>query len=179
MDTKQILERFETTARIYLEELNNFSLEQLTRKPAEDEWSLGQMYLHLAGLTMSMHLRNIESCRMQENAAAQEGKTEAGEEIFAAGSFPPVRFRVPASPQYTPKQPESIEEIVQGMHAVIARMREMEPTVASIPADRMVQHPRFGGLNALEWFALVEMHFRHHLMQLERLDSFLREDAAV
>lgn len=178
MNTKQILEQFETTAGIYLQELKQYSLEQLTRKPAEDEWSLGQMYMHLVGAALFMQLRNAEACREQETAAPSSGKTDAGMEIFALGSFPPVRIRVPDSPQYTPQQPASLEQIEQGLHAVIARMREMEPTLASIPADRTAPHPRLGSLNALEWFALVEMHYRHHLLQKERLDAFLRDTPA-
>jgi hypothetical protein len=137
------------------------------------------MYLHLIRTALFMQLKNAEACREQETAAPSTGKTEPGVEIFALGSFPPVRVRVPASPQYTPPQPESIEEIEHGLHAVIARMREVEPTLASIPEDRTVSHPRLGGLNALEWYALVEMHYRHHLLQKERLDSYLNDQAAA
>jgi hypothetical protein len=30
-------------------------------------------------------------------------------------------------------------------------------------------------LNATEWFAIVEMHYRHHLRQKERLDALLMQ----
>ncbi|MFD1884912.1 DinB family protein [Paenibacillus wenxiniae] len=34
-----------------------------------------------------------------------------------------------------------------------------------------VAHPRLGGLNAWEWFWLIEMHYRHHLHQQQRLEE--------
>jgi hypothetical protein len=173
--TKQILDRFEITANFYLNEIPKYSLEQMTRKPSEDEWSLGQMYVHLISSAMFMQLRNVELCRDQETAPDSSERPEAVKAMFAAGSFPPERIRVPASPQYTPKQPDSLQEMEQGLRTVIARMQELEPTLASIPADRAVGHPRMGLLSALEWFTLVEMHYRHHLLQKERIDSFLRE----
>jgi hypothetical protein len=45
-----------------------------------------------------------------------------------------------------------------------------------IPADRgeyKCIQPAFGWLNAHEWFWLNEQHFRHHLLQKARIDSFL------
>jgi hypothetical protein len=36
---------------------------------------------------------------------------------------------------------------------------------------RTVAHPRLGGLNAWEWFWLIEMHYRHHLHQQQRLEE--------
>ncbi|PWW02896.1 DinB family protein [Paenibacillus cellulosilyticus] len=179
MITKQLLEQFENTANYYLSEIPKYTMEQMTRKPSEDEWSLGQMYLHLVGSALYMQLRNLELCREQESAPVANDRPEMVKAMFAAGSFPPDRIRVPASPQYTPKQPESLEEMEQGLRAVIARMRELEPTLAAIPADRAVAHPRMGLLNAQEWFALVEMHYRHHLLQKGRLDVFLLNNASV
>ncbi|WP_442951633.1 hypothetical protein [Paenibacillus sp. GYB003] len=101
------------------------------------------------------------------------GKTEIGETIFATGSFPPVRLHVPPSDAYTPRQPESKERLAEGLREVVLRMRQVEPVLDEIPPSNTVSHPRFGGLNAKEWFLLVGMHYRHHLLQKERLDAFL------
>lgn len=172
MNTTVTVERFEELVNHYLEKLNQFSMEQLLSKPSEDEWSLGQMYLHLIQSALYMQLRNIEQCRTMN--AAQEGagaKTEAGFAVYEQGEFPAVRIQVPPSPQYTPQQPESKEQLSLGLHHVLQRMREIEPSLHEIPADRTVAHPRLGGLNAQEWFALIEMHYRHHLHQLERLSA--------
>lgn len=191
MDTKQTLRKFEETVSGYIRELDGSSLDQLLWKPAEDEWSLGQMYMHLICSAQCMHLRNAALCLEPGGSTevSRAGKTRPGEDLFKAGSFPPDRIRVPPSPQYTPPQPESKEQIVEGLRDTVRRMVEIEPAIASEldpvtqvrlePGKEIVRntvlHPRFGGLNALEWFRLIEMHYRHHLLQKMRLDDAWRE----
>lgn len=179
MNTKQTLERFEELANLYEEQLKRYDMEQLTRVPEEGEWSLGQMYVHLIQSALNMHLRNIELCRERMNTGAERqpgsvrGKTEQGQAVFDLGGFPPVRVRVQPSEAYTPRQPESIAQLADGLQEVVRRMRRTEPELDAIPEANVAAHPRLGELNAKEWFALIEMHYRHHLRQKERLDAFL------
>ncbi|WP_456288759.1 DinB family protein [Paenibacillus sp. AK002] len=177
MNTKEALQRLEETVKVYVQELDGFSEEQLRYKPAEDEWSIGQMYQHLIQSAQYMHLRNIDQClKMNGDAAASPaGKTEQGAAIFEQGSFPPIRIQVPPSPQYTPEQPESKEQLVQGMNTVLHRMKETEPMLGEASLKHTVSHPRFGGLHAQEWFLLIEMHYRHHIRQLNRLKQALAQ----
>ncbi|WNQ11456.1 DinB family protein [Paenibacillus aurantius] len=195
MNTKEMLLQFEETVDQYIRDLKDYSLEQLLWKPAEDEWSLGQMFGHLIGSAQFLHLRNVALCLEPDGSPAVStiGKTQPGEEVYSAGSFPPVRVQVPPSPQYTPPQPESKDQLVDGLRNVVRRMVEMEPAVAAAfdPGSRelwepgkepavelvppTVAHPRFGGLNALEWFQLIEMHYRHHFLQKKRLEDAWRE----
>ncbi|AGA56362.1 MULTISPECIES: DinB family protein [Paenibacillaceae] len=187
---KETLSRFEETVNGYIRDLEGTSMDQLLWKPAEDEWSLGQMYMHLIRSARFMHLRNVALC-LDPNGSpevTQAGKTEQGEKVFKMGSFPPIRIRVAPSPQYTPPQPESKEQIVDGLRDALRRMAEIEPAVtAAFEPDHPVRsesgkaiarhtvlHPQFGGLNALEWFRLAEMHYRHHLRQKSRLDDAWR-----
>lgn len=173
--TKEALQRFEETALHYIHVLDQFSLDQLKQKPSENEWSIGQMVQHLISSALYMQLRNMEQCLMpsEELQVSPVGKTEIGAALFAQGSFPPIRIQVPPSPQYTPDQPESKEVLIQGLHTVIQRMKEAEPTLEKAPKQNTVTHPSFGGLCAEEWFLLVEMHYRHHLLQLDHLKQGL------
>ncbi|MED5016501.1 DinB family protein [Paenibacillus chibensis] len=172
--TKESLQRFEETALHYIHELDSFSLDQLQQKPSDNEWSIGQMIQHLINSALHMHLRNMDQCLVPKDPqGSPAGKTETGAAAFAQGSFPPIRIQVPPSPQYTPKQPESKEQLIQGLHAVIQRMKEAEPTLEKASKQNTLSHPSFGGLNAEEWFLLVEMHYRHHLLQLDRLKQGL------
>lgn len=171
MDTTETLKRFEEVTNHYLLELDGLSTEQLSNKPSENEWSLGQMYLHLINTALYMQLRNAEQCMAlsSDSGVATGEKTEAGKAVFDLGGFPPVRIQVQPSPMYTPQQPESKDQLVQGLTAVLSRMKEMEPTIDQAPMHNTVAHPRLGALNAKEWFELVEMHYRHHLLQEKRL----------
>ncbi|MFD2330846.1 DinB family protein [Cohnella sp. GCM10020058] len=190
MNTKETLRKFEDTVNGYIQELEGFSLEQLLWKPAADEWSLGQMHMHLIRSAQFMHLRNVAQCLAPNDNPTDSltGKTEQGEALFGAGSFPPERIQVPPSPQYTPPQPESKEQIMDGLRDTVSRMTEIEPKVAAAFDPKQdttsglvrnaVVHPRLGGLNALEWFQLIEMHYRHHLLQKKRLDDAWRKTYA-
>ncbi|KAA9005880.1 DinB family protein [Paenibacillus spiritus] len=183
MDTKETLRQFEETVRGYIRDLESSSLERLLWKPSEDEWSLGQMYMHLIRSAQFMQLRNAALCLEpgESTEVSQTGKTKAGEEVFKAGSFPPDRVHVPPSPQYTPPQPESKGQLAEGLRDTLRRMEEIESRITAEldsgkeAAPYTVLHPRFGGLNALEWFRLTEMHYRHHLLQKGRLDDAWRE----
>jgi hypothetical protein len=178
MNTTETLQRFEETTNHYLQELNGFSMEQLKRQPSENEWSIGQMYQHLINTALYMHLRNVDHCMTQseDSVISKGGKTEAGQAVFDQGGFPPVRIQVPPSPQYTPVQPESKDQLVQGLNAVVQQMKEIEPKIEKAPLHNTVSHPRFGALNAKEWFMLIEMHYRHHLLQKERLKKELESN---
>lgn len=173
--TAEALKAFEATVGRYLVELENLDMEQLLAKPNEEEWSVGQMYIHLIQSAHFMHLRNVDQCLSGSEAVlgVAGGKTEKGITAFEHGSFPPIRIRVPASPQYTPLQPESKEQLIEGLCGVVERMKRTEISLSKAPEGNKIIHPGFGALNATEWFLLVEMHYRHHLLQLERLQNFL------
>ncbi|NOU94691.1 DinB family protein [Paenibacillus sp. LMG 31456] len=175
MNTTEALQRFEEIANHYIHELDHFSMDQLKRQPSENEWSLGQMYQHLINSALYMQLRNIDHCmesRGDSVATAAEITREVAA-MFDQGSFPPVRIQVPPSPQYTPKQPESKELLIQGLNTVIRQMKQIEPTLEKASLQNTVSHPRFGALHAKQWFLLVEMHYRHHLLQMDRLKKAL------
>ncbi|MCY9659962.1 DinB family protein [Paenibacillus chondroitinus] len=180
--TAEALQAFETTVGRYLIELESFDMEQLIKKPNEEEWSIGQMYMHLIQSAQFMHLHNVDQCLAGSAATvdAMQEKTERGKGAFELGSFPPVRIQVPASPQYTPKQPESKEQLKESFLGIVERMKNTESTLSKVPEsrkNRKILHPGFGALNANEWFLLIEMHYRHHLSQLERLKQFLGNNA--
>lgn len=173
--TKKALQRFEETATYYIDELDLFSLEQLKQKPSDTEWSIGQMIQHLIHSALYMQLHNVDQCLAPSGGSCLPitEKTKDGNAVFAQRSFPPIRIQVPPSPQYTPDQPESKTQLTQGLKTVILRMKEIEPVLEKAPRQKTVTHPSLGGLCAEEWFLLVEMHFRHHLLQLNRLKQGL------
>ena len=171
MNTTDALQRLEELATYYLHELDGFTMEQLIQQPNEGEWSIGQMYQHFNNSALYMQLRNIEHCMTQseDSMVSPMGKTKEGAAIFEEGSLPPVRIHVPPSPQYTPEQPVSKEQLILGLNTVIHQMKAIEPTLEKASERITAPHPKFGGLHAKEWFLLIEMHYRHHLLQLKRL----------
>lgn len=182
--TKEALSSLEELIKQYIAELEALTMKDLLYTTDEVDWSLGQMYMHLIQASQNMHMFNIKQCLTGKPATisaatASTSKTEQGQAIFDHGGFPPIRIAVPASPQYTPKQPESKEQLVTGLMQVGEEMKQLEPQIsqanidASEITEHKIAHPRFGYLDAKEWFLLIEMHFRHHLLQLARLKQKL------
>lgn len=183
--TKKALSSLEELIKQYVAELERLSMNDLLYTTDEVDWSLGQMYMHLIQASQKMHMFNIKQCLTGEALAtiaspiSSTNKTEQGQAIFDHGGFPPIRIAVPASPQYTPIQPESKEQLLSGLLQVLEEMKQLEPRVnhtisnATETNEYKIAHPRFGYLDAKEWFLLIEMHFRHHLLQLARLKQKL------
>lgn len=185
--TKEALSSLEKLINQYIDELEGLSMNDLLYTTDEVDWSLGQMYMHLIQASQNMHMFNIKQCltgmepAQISSATAYTNKTEQGQAIFDHGGFPPIRIAVPASPYYTPKQPESKEQLVIGLLQVGEEMKQLEPRVNhdnnydnnNETNEYKIAHPRFGYLDAKEWFLLIEMHFRHHLLQLARLKQKL------
>ncbi|MCR6522135.1 DinB family protein [Lysinibacillus capsici] len=175
--TKEVLKSFELTVERYLAELTKLNMDKIHRKLNEEDWSIGQMYVHLIQSAF-MHLHNVEQCLAGNESTLNptKEKTEQGKIVFKLEQFPAVRIKVPASRNYTPQSPESMEHLVEGLHSVVERMRNTESVLLQVPVSNKILHPAFGALNAQEWFMLIEMHYRHHFLQLDRLKSLAFEE---
>lgn len=131
------------------------------------------MYEHLLKIAHEMQLKAIETCGSDAELTAGE-KTFPGKIVFLIGRMPPVKIRLPQRPGKTPATQPDLQQIKLQLMALIPRVKEVEKRLDAIPVSRKVAHPALGYLNAKEWFAFIEMHFRHHLRQKKRIDSFLR-----
>ena len=59
--TTEVLKSFELTVERYLAELTKLNMDKMHRKLNEEDWSIGQMYVHLIQSAF-MHLHNVEQC---------------------------------------------------------------------------------------------------------------------
>ncbi|MCJ1907651.1 DinB family protein [Planococcus ruber] len=155
----------------FQKDLSKYSPEQLKYIPKEGVWSLGQMYDHII-LVAHEYLDNVEVCAgLKEEQPL--GKTAAGEQLFRAGGFPPVKIRLPDEMNAPPNNTDTKGELDSRLDALAERLASWEPKVNSIHPNLKVEHGGFGWLNAKEWYALVEMHSRHHLRQQKELEGYL------
>lgn len=153
---------------LYKINLQQYSIDQLRHVSDRGVWSLGQMYDHMI-LTALDYLDQVQRCASMSEEQLQ-GKTEAGNQLFCAGSFPPIKIRLPDGPENTPSNSETVGDLIRGLDTVLQRMYEWEENLNAINPNYKVRHEGFGWLNAREWFDLVGMHFRHHLRQKAELD---------
>ncbi|MFH1197498.1 MAG: DinB family protein [bacterium] len=170
---KAIQEKIESLVNQWQSELERYNEDQFIRKPADNSWSIGQVYVHLAGAAKYFQLKNVELCVTNKGEEIKGGKKIPGKISFLLGMFPPVKIKVPASPEYTPNQPAGKEEVTLMLNEVLALVKNAVPLVEKSSPSHKTLHPALGSLNAREWYELIPMHFKHHLRQKSRLDKFL------
>mgnify|MGYP000368541260 CR=1 FL=1 len=173
MNNKNTLNDFLKIVEIWEKELDNYDTNQLTQKENAENWSIGQLYKHLIDGTLNFHLQQVNLCI---NSTENKSKKKNFKGFLAynlLNGFPPIKIKVPASETYTPKEPESVDELKNGFQKL---RQEMENVLENLKKDKKgkTAHPGFSYLNASEWYRLIPMHFKHHIRQKERIDNFLK-----
>ncbi len=176
MDSQEMLRKFNKNLSVWEMDLQNYSEEQLRQQPAAESWSIGQVYAHLTEGTLRFHLKQVNNC-LSSLAGQGKSKTFPGRMAYWLGQFPPIRIKVPASPEYTPVQPAGITQIRERLDVLKEEMTKTATRLQSVRESGKTKHPAFGYLDAREWYQLIDMHFRHHLRQKKRLDQFLKQNA--
>ena len=144
-------------------ELKKYSDDQFAMKPSPESWSIGQVYEHLVIGALNYHIQQIELCLLNDENQ-REKKTFLGKFIFSVNAFPPVRIKVPPSPTYTPKQQESKEKIKAGMMLLQKKLHDLSSEIDNAVHIGKTKHRALGYLGAKEWYQLIVMHFRHHML---------------
>jgi len=165
--------QFEQIAHQWIKDIELYTDEQFLRKPADDEWSIGQVYVHLIQSAVNFHLAQIQLCSENRGAVIRGGKKLPGIISYTIGMLPPVRIKVPPSPAYTPQQPKNKQEVVGKLKKLIQTVKDAIPQVKNSSATQKTEHPGLGYLNAREWYQLIPMHYHHHRRQQARLHKFL------
>jgi DinB superfamily len=160
------------TVAFYESELPKYSESDFFKKQSEEAWSIGQMYQHLVKGTMVFHAKFAENA-LATDENSEEGKTMPGKISYLIGGFPPIKIKVPASTEYTPPQPKSKESVIEDLKNLKIQLQDLAEKIDASDSRGKTKHPGFGYLTALEWFQMIEMHFKHHLRQKKRLDKFL------
>ena len=71
---------------------------------------------------------------------------------------------------FTPKSKEK-DAIVKEFTEFIEHVKNLQPLLKEADTSLKHKHPMFGWINAVEWFALVEIHIRHHTRQKTRIEK--------
>jgi hypothetical protein len=167
----EILEANNNERQKLLEKVNHLSQNQLDFRPAEDEWSVGEILSHL----------NILEGRVSFvlGKKAGEAKTEGHGPDLTDGSVLDCldRYRIhdtsvkvkapePVTPKYGIDKQTLLDSLTQS-RAMLAKsietMAEIDPTKVSFP------HPLFGDWNLYQWALAVGKHEERHGFQIDRI----------
>ena len=172
MNHQQVLHKILKTINQWEAELSSYEFEKLLLKPHDDSWSLGQVYMHLIQSTTEFHVKQIEIASSTDEQKTRRKNVEGFMAFHVLKSLPPIKIKVPPSEDYTPKQPQNKEQILNGLimtkEVLTASMKYFQNNKGG-----KTKHPGLSYLNSIEWLKLIEMHFRHHFRQKARIDQYL------
>lgn len=135
-------------------------------------WSYAEVYSHIfdASLLSLMALNKAVSGEGEDKSTHL-----AVQLILLWGSFPPAkRYEVPSRLAGRVKKigKMAAEQFITDFELQLAKNF---PQVNGASSKSKVKHPRMGYLNAKQWLRFIEIHLKHHLKQLERIEKSFRQ----
>jgi hypothetical protein len=159
-----LINQFNTTIDQWIGYLDNYTLEELQKRPDEQSWSLGQVYIHLIEDT-GFFVDQINEALVSE----EDGEIhKAAAEMFANNAFPDMKLGNPNN-SLSLRQPVSKEELFQGL----GNIRKEINKLGELQGGK-TKHPGLGYFNAAQWLQFAEMHLRHHMRQKNNIDALIK-----
>jgi hypothetical protein len=165
------LSAFTTTIQIYIDALDDYTLDMLRQPPGEGNWSLGQVYRHILDDTEWFTGQMAAALATSENS--DKDMHEDAKWMFRNNGFPDRQIKGPATNTFIP-QPESKEEFRERLMAIKAEVNRLFTGVDASRTAGKTRHPGLLYFSAGEWLQFAEMHMRHHLRQKARIDAALK-----
>lgn len=165
--TDIIFQQFNKTIEQWITYLNDYTLEMLCHQPQLESWSLGQLYVHIIDDTRYF-VDQMKAALADDIHSEKEMHADA-RIMFANNAFPDMRLTGPSTDQDI-RQPQSKEEVEQGLTAIKAEVSTLYTYFDFSHATGKSAHPGFDFFTAAEWLQFAEMHMRHHFRQKQRID---------
>lgn len=153
------------TYRAYLGHIPDALFQQT---PAAGGWSYSEVYSHIfdASLLSLMAMQECISGKGENRPVSLAARL-----ILLFGRFPPmIRFKVPKRLESRVKKITKAEAL-QLIGQFETRLAEVYAKLGTADPNSKTAHPRLGFLNAPQWLRFTEIHLRHHLKQLNRLEN--------
>ncbi len=136
--------------------------------PPDGGWSYSEVYSHIfdSSLLSLIALANCIKGSGEEKPTAFAVKV-----ILFFGSLPPgKKYKVPKRLIDRVKKID-ILTAKQMIDEFEQQLSKLYPQIKSANLNIKTKHPRLGYLNAEQWLRFIEIHLKHHLKQLARINS--------
>lgn len=170
-----MIEKFNHTIDYWIKELEQYDFVQICTQPSPNNWSLGQVYMHLI-VNTAWFLKQA-AISATTNDHEREDASPVAKEMFLNNSFPDAVMEGPPDNANT-AQPQSKEQILRDLQKLKDEIHMVAKLISQTQFKGKTKHPGLHYFNANEWFQFAEMHFRHHLRQKKRLDNFLQRTSS-
>ena len=172
MNSTRILNKFNRRAQEWLLDLTALSEQKISRKPAVDSWSVGELYDHIMRVARTYQIPNFKKS-LTDESVQRKRKNTIGFAIFNLGIRKQVKIRMedfpaPLVQDFTPVQRPK-EELLNDFNDFIEEVNALHTELSSAPKTARHYHPMFGDIHSGEWFSLIEIHMAHHEVQRRRI----------
>jgi len=168
MSIKSLRLSLQHIAALYQEKLATIPDHEFQKTPHIGGWSYSEVYSHIWDASLL-------SLQAMENTWTGKGEFESTAFLVKAilfyGAFPPAKkYKVP-------KRMESRVKVISKQEAaafISQFLKQLEKDIPDIyTADPALKtaHPRLGYLNARQWLRFIEIHLKHHLKQIKRIEK--------
>ena len=159
----------------WMQSLTAYEFSALCVKPSPEQWSLGQVYMHLIENT-DYFIEQAKICAAISENASEESSSEA-KAMFKDNCFPNAQLEGPPENAFTP-QPESKEQLINDLFRIKSDADALHVLITRSAPKGKTKHPGLNYFSATEWIQFADMHLRHHLRQKQRLETFLKRVGA-
>jgi hypothetical protein len=151
----------------YKQKLANIPSENFQQDPGSGGWSYSEVYNHIFDLSI-LSLHELEKC------LSGKGKKRSTplitKLILFFGALPPaIRFKVPNLLASRVKKCSKAEAETM-ITEFLVQLQPFGNKLEKANADIKTPHPKLGFLNGSQWLRFIEIHLKHHLKQLKRID---------
>jgi hypothetical protein len=149
-----------------LKEVDGLSQAQADWRPAEGEWSIGEILSHLTVAETQTGKLTTKLTREAETAGTL-APYPADVAAFDPIPSPPAHMQgMQAPPAVQPERGLPLARLVADMQAVRARSRQSIEKIAGLDPRRLTfNHFALGELNLAQWWMLQARHDAQHLQQ--------------
>ncbi|MEJ5961238.1 DinB family protein [Pedobacter immunditicola] len=168
MHNAQLFSSIHHLTEAYRTKLSTIDDEQFQLTPSVGGWSYSEVYSHIFDSSI-LSLKAMENCL--EGKGKKHSTAFIVKIILFLGYLPPGRkYKVPQKLESRVKKMTKVEaeELIQRF------AQQLEPDykkMGKARADIKTPHPRLGYLNARQWLRFIEIHLKHHLKQLKRIEN--------
>lgn len=173
MKNNDTLKEIEKAFGVLTEGIQRLTEEQFAYVSSPEKWSLAQMYEHICESSKKFFLANIKRCLEQRSGQIGGEKTVEGEWVMNNNGFPNKKIKMPEAFGVVIYMGKSKKEYLLEIEEILNSARDLVEKINLDGGAYKTQHPVFGFFNAQEWFRNLEMHTRHHLIQMAELEALL------
>ena len=147
----------------YSAQLAMLKEEDFQLSPPIGGWSYSEVYSHIFDSSL-LTLMAIEKCINGEGE--NKPTTMVAKVVLLFGFLPKVKVPAKLADRVKKIDLQTAQQLITKFELQLATVY---PQIAQGKSNVKVKHPKLGYLNAKQWLRFVEIHFNHHLKQLNRI----------